>query len=571
MVLFGDLEGYVHAVNRSDGVRVWRVDKDSDVWGELSTDGSRVFSAHEDGKVYALNLSDGSEAWSFEAGDSIYGGTTTANGRVYFTSHDAFVYALDAESGEQVYAAEMARGSNVTPTLAEDLLLVGAWDDRVYAFDAETGRLEWNIWAGDSVVEEVAADEESAYFGSNDGYVYSVSLADGSLNWRQEIGETLRSAPAVANDIVYIGADNSLHALDAISGAPVYTFETGDEANSPVVASGNLVYFGSNDESVYALAAGFPDGYARAPLEPPPAVDFEPLSPEDLKERLDAAFSSQKKVLGNVAIFESEGKRVEFVDRSDLVIEIFENGYYLLTGRAVQEDGWEARYLTREDYDALADERGSPWLKHSRGWCCIRSGLSLALIMLGDNKLDEAVAVTAHEAGHALQRQIAPAQSKAANESWEGAMREAQAYAFEVALVRKIGEYLDIETSSLPTDWHWTSDLRKYYEEVWEDPAEKHGRGRLLIWFAVLYDPELADLRDELERDGSLSADSAYSIFQRFVGLLPSEVVPYIESITPPNMSDALNYVVGTINKRTGYHLDYPDLVLNVLDLVTTP
>ncbi len=570
MVLFGDLQGYVHAVNRSDGVRVWRVDKGSDVWGEISTDGSRVFSAHKDGKVYALNLSDGSEAWSFEAGDSIYGGTTTANGRVYFTSHDAFVYALDAESGEQVWAAEMMWGSNVTPTLAGDLLLVGSWDDRVYAFDVETGRPEWNIWAGDNVVQTVAADEESAYFGSDDGHVYSISLADGSLNWRREIGETLRSAPAVSNDIVYIGADNSLRALDAISGAPVYTFETGDEANSPVVASGNLIYFGSDDWNVYALAAGFPDGYARATHEPP-TVDFEPLSPEDLKERLDAAFSSQKKVLGDVAIFESEGKRVEFVDRSDLVIEIFENGYYLLTGRAVQEDGWEARYLTREDYDALADERGSPRLKRALGWCCIRSGRSLALIMLGDNKLDEAVAVTAHEAGHAIQRQMNPAQSKDARESWQGAMREAQAYAFEVALVRKIGEYLDIETSRLPTGWRWTSDLRKGMEEALEDPAEQHARGRLLIWFAVLYDPELAGLRDELERDGSLSADSMYRIFQSFVGLPRSEIIPYIESITPPNMSDALNYVVGTIDKRTGHYLDYPDLVLNVTVLVTTP
>ena len=574
-VLIGDHSGLIHAISIDTGTRTWSTGKVGKVWGDVSTDGTGVFVADEEGTVTAFDLNDGSMIWEFETGGEIYGGTAVSDGVVYVASYDDWVYALDAHSGEVVWRAELSLGSYSTPTVSHGLVMVGSWDDRVYALDAKTGRLEWNFWAGDGATTSVGADDASVYFGSADGYLYSVVASDGSLNWRYQIGDGIESTPAVRGGLVYVGSDDDfVYALDSETGSMVWRFQTGENVRAPILVHGEMVYVGSDDGTFYALASGFSDGYVPAVVESTPQSDFTPLSPEELKQRLTEAFGSQQPVFASVAIFGPDGKTVQEVDGSDLVIEIFENGYYLLTGRTVQQDGWEARYFSVQDYNALAEERGYPSLKRAIGWCCIRTDNRLALVMRADRPLDSATATTAHEAGHALQQLLNPAQNKGGGDSLVGALHEAEAFAFEVALARRIGEYADVETARLPTGYRWRGYLdqwRESFKESIDDLTMEHDRGRLIMWLAVLHDPELADLRDELERDGYLSANSVYKMFLRFTRLTPSEVEPYIESITPERLGDDLNYFSGTVNKRAGYVIEFPDLVLNVPTLAISP
>ena len=343
---------------------------------------------------------------------------------------------------------------------------------------------------------------------------------------------------------------------------------------APIVVHDGIVYAGSHDDSFYALAAGFPDNYVAAAVEPAPQPEFQPLSSVELKRRLTEAFGSQRPVFSTVATFGPDGKTIEERDGSDLVIEIFENGYYLLTGRTVQQDGWEARYFSVEDYNMLADERGNPGLKRTLGWCCIRIDDGLALIMRADRPLDSATATTAHEAGHALQQLVNPAQSKGVRDSLLPALYEAQAFTLEVALTRKIGEYTRVETARFPSGYRWSEYLDRWRQglrESIDDLSQGHDRGRLIMWQAVLNDPELAHLREELFRDGHVSADSMLDMYHRFVSLTPSEVGPYVESITVDPLSDDLNRIFGTVNKRINFSIEFPDLVLNVPTLVISP
>ena len=91
------------------------------------------------------------------------------------------------------------------------------------------------------------------------------------------------------------------------------------------------------------------------------------------------------------------------------------------------------------------------------------------------------------------------------------------------------------------------------------------------MWQAVLNDPELAHLKAELSRDGHVSADSLMDMYYKFVSLTPREIELYIESITSEALSDDLNRVIGTINKRTNHPVEFENLVLNVLTLVIAP
>ena len=556
-------------------MRRWVTHEAEAIWGSVSTDGNSVFVAHKDGRVTAVDLDDGAHIWQFKAGDAIYGGTTVSSGFVYATSHDDWVYALDATTGEILWKTELMWASNSTPSAVGELVIVGSWDERVYALNAQTGELVWNFWASDSVSESVTTLEDSVFFGAKDGYLYSVSLTDGTFNWRYQVGTEVNSTPAASDGLVYIGSDDdSLYALDAETGVLVWQFQTGDDVAGSIVIHNDTVYFGSLDGNVYALAAGFPDDYVPAIVKPTPQPEFQQLSPREMKQRLTEAFGSQRPVFQKVTSSGPDGRTTVERDGSDLVIEIFENGYYLLTGRTVRQDGWEARYFSREDYYALADERGDPGLKRSLGWCCIRTDGGLALIMRADRPLDSATATTAHEAGHALQRLVNPAQSKSNRDSLIGAIREAQAYTFEVALTRKIGEYVGVEVARWPSGYDWAPYLDQWRQSMTEsidDLSQEHVRGQLVMWQAVLNDPDLAHLREDLTRDGHVSADSMMDMYHKFVKLTPSEVEPYIESITVESLSDDLNFIFGTVYKRTGFSIRFPELVLNVPTLVISP
>jgi outer membrane protein assembly factor BamB len=64
------------------------------------------------------------------------------------------------------------------------------------------------------------------------------------------------SSPAIVNGVVYFGSnDNNVYALDASTGAKLWNYATGETVNSsPAVANG-VVYVGSDDANVYALNA----------------------------------------------------------------------------------------------------------------------------------------------------------------------------------------------------------------------------------------------------------------------------------------------------------------------------
>ena len=64
------------------------------------------------------------------------------------------------------------------------------------------------------------------------------------------------SSPAVANGVVYVGSyDNNVCALNASTGAKLWSYAAGSYVeSSPAVANG-VVYVGSYDNNVYALNA----------------------------------------------------------------------------------------------------------------------------------------------------------------------------------------------------------------------------------------------------------------------------------------------------------------------------
>ena len=66
--------------------------------------------------------------------------------------------------------------------------------------------------------------------GSEDKNVYALNAATGAKLWSYATGDTVDSSPAVASRAVFIGsADKNVYALDAATGAKLWSFATGSE------------------------------------------------------------------------------------------------------------------------------------------------------------------------------------------------------------------------------------------------------------------------------------------------------------------------------------------------------
>ncbi len=98
---------------------------------------------------------------------------------------------------------------------------------------------------------------DADFYAENVHYLYALDANTGIQLWRQSRGtQQSPSSPAVANGLVFIGdLDNNLYAFNARTGAPVWTFTTGNSIwSSPTVANG-IVYIISGDGNMYALDA----------------------------------------------------------------------------------------------------------------------------------------------------------------------------------------------------------------------------------------------------------------------------------------------------------------------------
>ena len=67
------------------------------------------------------------------------------------------------------------------------------------------------------------------YVGSDDNNVYALNASTGALLWSYTTGSTVVSSPAVANGVVYVGSsDDNVYALNASTGALLWSYTTGD-------------------------------------------------------------------------------------------------------------------------------------------------------------------------------------------------------------------------------------------------------------------------------------------------------------------------------------------------------
>ena len=129
----------------------------------------------------------------------------------------------------------------------------------VYAFDAQSGAIRWrfqsaghDVWAGPSVAAGVV------YVGGDDQNLYALDARTGAKLWSFTAGAPIVNTPAVVNGVVYLGA-GALYALSASDGRQIWSgLGTSAGVTASPAVSGGRVFVGASTPGV----RGTPNFYA---------------------------------------------------------------------------------------------------------------------------------------------------------------------------------------------------------------------------------------------------------------------------------------------------------------------
>lgn len=216
--------------------------------------------------------------WRFTTQGKVRSSPAVARGIVCVGSEDGHLYALDAATGSLRWKVQTGGNLSSSPAIVNGEVYVTGGDGAVYAFDLGTGLRRWSFATGppksyalfgsdsrthDYWASSPVVSDGMVYVGSADGGVYALDALTGRPKWSLDTGASVRSSPALAQGRVFVGTmDGNLVAIEAATGRTTWRFKTqgnpffpaGEIQSSPAAVDGS-VFVGARDGVLYALDA----------------------------------------------------------------------------------------------------------------------------------------------------------------------------------------------------------------------------------------------------------------------------------------------------------------------------
>jgi outer membrane protein assembly factor BamB len=261
-IYVGSWDNRLYAIN-PDGSLRWFFDTGGQVYSPMVSPLGNIYFGSADGNLYSLTPS-GNLRWSYPTGGPVRTKPVFGSGLIYFGSDDGHFYALFANGGlawDFIVGAPIQSSPALSPSGSR--VYFGADDGNFYALNSGTGTFAWATTpspASPFRSSPAVGSDGSIFVGSDNGRIYAFN-STGTIRWNVNTGEGVRSSPAVvgsgSSGTVYVGSYNDyLYALQTDTGAQRWRFRAGNDIQSPVAVDGNNhIYFGSNDDRVYALYA----------------------------------------------------------------------------------------------------------------------------------------------------------------------------------------------------------------------------------------------------------------------------------------------------------------------------
>jgi eukaryotic-like serine/threonine-protein kinase len=176
-----------------------------------------LYVGNLDGYLYALQTSDGKMKWRFKAGEGITSTVWIEGGVIYFGSKDDHVYAIDAKTGQNVIWKFKA-GDDIlsSPKAKSGVLYVGSNDNNFYALDIKTGKEKCHFTAMGPIISFGVFYKNLVLFsgGQNDGHIYAIDKDTCKKFFSHKTGYKIESDPVLDGDHLYVtSGDRKLYSF----------------------------------------------------------------------------------------------------------------------------------------------------------------------------------------------------------------------------------------------------------------------------------------------------------------------------------------------------------------------
>jgi outer membrane protein assembly factor BamB len=186
-----------------------------------------------------------------------------AQGTLYATQQN--IYALDAATGEirQTYFFD----GITSPSIMQDVLYINVTSrahGTIQAIRVSDETVLWSYPIERSSIDPPTVTPEAVYIATSQGILHSLGANDGILRWSYEHGDpgpVIFPAPTVASDVVFFTIKvnppyaQSLVALSAKDGTPLWKIYLSNTISFPTVIVDNVIYGSSTDGGCLAFRA----------------------------------------------------------------------------------------------------------------------------------------------------------------------------------------------------------------------------------------------------------------------------------------------------------------------------
>jgi outer membrane protein assembly factor BamB len=244
------------------GALRWKYSTGSSIGESSPAVGSgAVYIGDLEGTLHAVSVRDGKRLWTFKTDGEIKSSPVLVPGLaddlVLIGSYDTHLYALESQTGKLRWKVQTEGPVHATPAVRDGLAFIAGCDEMFRAIRIADGKQAFAIRAGAYTGASPALDGNRAYFGTFSFEVLALDLNERKIVWRHSDPERrfpFYSSAALSNGLVIVGGrDKLVHAIDAATGQPKWTFTTRARVDSSPAVAGGRVYVGSSDGRLYVL------------------------------------------------------------------------------------------------------------------------------------------------------------------------------------------------------------------------------------------------------------------------------------------------------------------------------
>ena len=250
LAVVGTNAGLAVALDLDTGRAAWTVHLRGRVASSPALAGDLALFTTIRGDVVALRAASGRPVWRRRVGSPVESSPLVVGGTAYIGTLSGRVMSLDARTGGVRWSAEAPGDVKASLALSGPNVIAGDYAGTVTAFRRSDGRVAWQtespgerlrgagrFYAGPAVAYG------RAFIGNVNGRVIGLDEDDGEIAWVRVLDDFVYSSAAVADRTVIVGSyDRRLHALDAVTGRPRWTFDAGERISGSASVIGDVVY-----------------------------------------------------------------------------------------------------------------------------------------------------------------------------------------------------------------------------------------------------------------------------------------------------------------------------------------